>query len=728
MTMGPWGLHYERTNTWWEQSGAWHTYLARCQYLLRQGHFVADILYLQPELPPQSFNVYPQDEYNWDECSRELVMNRLSVSEGKLVLATNNLVTNNDSRMSYRLLALPDSRIMTPQLLSKIRDLVAAGATVVGPSPLRSPSLSGYPECDQEVQRLSAELWGDCNGSTVQEHAFGKGRVVWGIPPAKVLAQAGVPSDFDSQRKLNWIHRATGEADLFFVCNPKPAVVSTVASFRVTGRIPELWSPESGFITEAPLYEEQEGCTHVMLTLAPGESVFVVFRTPVKPVDQLVSVKQNGQPLFSTSGNPAFRIQIIQAQYGILEDPALTRDRTTMVQNLIDTGNESFLVNRMAEKEDPAILQVKTLQVTYGIMGKQFTVHARDGQTINFPENPAQVEVTRAVYGILSDPSRTLDVKKKLQQLFDAGYIDFPLTQMASGGDPAFLQIKTLIFDYIKEGQTHTFQGTDFDLVVLDTLPDTTRIPISLHKDPDGTTCLLAWSPGEYEMSTLSGKNKTVTVPALPQDTDLSTGWEVTFNPEWGLTTPLQLQALLPLNQSPEPLVQYYSGPAVYRKTVSLPETDLMGKQPLMLDLGQVEVMAEVRINGQDLGVFWKAPYQVDVTSVMKAGDNILEITVTNLWPNRMIGDEQLPEDSDRNPNGTLKAWPDWLLAGQPSQSVESGPSIGNASAGSVLPGGLSGRKTFTTWRLWNKSEALLPSGLIGPVFLKTGYQVVLDE
>ena len=108
--------------------------------------------------------------------------------------------------------------------------------------------------------------------------------------------------------------------------------------------------------------------------------------------------------------------------------------------------------------------------------------------------------------------------------------------------------------------------------------------------------------------------------------------------------------------------------------------------------------MARVTLNGHDLGTLWKPPYCVDITDAAKVGDNALEIQVVNLWPNRMIGDEQMPEDSERNADGTLKAWPQWLNAGQPSPT---------------------GRYTFTSWRLWKKDDALLPSGLLGPVTLR---------
>jgi (4-O-methyl)-D-glucuronate---lignin esterase len=141
--------------------------------------------------------------------------------------------------------------------------------------------------------------------------------------------------------------------------------------------------------------------------------------------------------------------------------------------------------------------------------------------------------------------------------------------------------------------------------------------------------------------------------------------------------------------------VNYYSGAATYKKSFQLPSGFLVKDQHLYLDLGQVAVMAEVKLNGRDLGTLWKPPFRVDVTSGVTTGENVIEIRVVNLWCNRMIGDEQLPEDSSRKENGTLKEWPRWLEEGQPSPS---------------------GRYTFTSWRLWKKSSPLQQSGLLGPV------------
>jgi hypothetical protein len=116
--------------------------------------------------------------------------------------------------------------------------------------------------------------------------------------------------------------------------------------------------------------------------------------------------------------------------------------------------------------------------------------------------------------------------------------------------------------------------------------------------------------------------------------------------------------------------------------------------------------MAQVKLNGKDLGILWKPPFRADVTGAVKAGENTLEVKVVNLWVNRMIGDEQLPEDSQRNPDGTLKQWPQWLLDGKPSPT---------------------GRHTFTSWRLWKKDSPLRESGLLGPVRLQTAQIIAIS-
>jgi hypothetical protein len=148
-----------------------------------------------------------------------------------------------------------------------------------------------------------------------------------------------------------------------------------------------------------------------------------------------------------------------------------------------------------------------------------------------------------------------------------------------------------------------------------------------------------------------------------------------------------------------EPGIKYFSGTATYHKTIVIPAADLNANRSLLLDLGRVREIAEVRLNGKNLGILWKSPFRVDVTRAAKAGDNELEVSVTNLWPNRLIGDEQEPEDCEWN-GIILKKWPAWLLKNEPRP--------------------VQARQTFTTWKHWHKDSPLQPSGLLGPVLLRT--------
>ncbi|HEY3243061.1 MAG TPA: glycosyl hydrolase, partial [Phycisphaerae bacterium] len=171
MTMGQWGTHFERTNTWWKQSAAWVRYLTRCQYLLQQGRFAADVCLFAGEAAPNDAPFVPALKakgYDYDACNADVLLNRMSVKDQRLVLPDG---------MRYRVLVLPDTRFMTPKLLTKLRDLVDAGATIIGPKPAHSPSLSDYGAGDALVRKLADEVWGDGNRQDVKQHEFGKGRV-----------------------------------------------------------------------------------------------------------------------------------------------------------------------------------------------------------------------------------------------------------------------------------------------------------------------------------------------------------------------------------------------------------------------------------------------------------------------------------------------------------------------------------------------------------------------
>jgi hypothetical protein len=329
MTMGPYGVHWERTQTWWNMASAYHAYLARCQFLLRRGLPVADVCFLVAEGAPHVFRP-PASALRgdppgpagpaFDGCPPETLLASASVEDGGLAFPDG---------MTYRVLVLPERETMTPGLLRKVRGLIAAGMTAIGPRPRKSPSLAGYPECDAEVERLAAEVWGDCDGRTVTEHAFGLGRVIWvrdpsgpgtngpgapaagrvtgsseadamssnyptwsvGAPPLDEPAQYGdfavvtaalkglsVPPDFVSDVPLRWIHRRDGATEIYFVANPEARPVETTAVFRVEGKRPEQWDPLDGSRRKLERFAIASGRTSIPLRFEAHGAYFVVFR------------------------------------------------------------------------------------------------------------------------------------------------------------------------------------------------------------------------------------------------------------------------------------------------------------------------------------------------------------------------------------------------------------------------------------------------------------------
>ena len=688
MMMGPWGQHYERTETWWEQSVEWHRYLARCQYLLRQGLFVADICYLVPERPPQSFEGHPHLGYDYDECDPNVVLNRMSVKDGRITLPDG---------MSYRLLVLPQTGQMTPQLLRKIKELAQAGATIVGMAPQKSPSLSGYPECDREVQELSGQIWGTGDAGQAAERRLGAGRVFRQREPEKILGEMGLAPDFISSEPLRYIHRCADGAEIYFVASRSPRSVSTTGAFRVTGKEPEFWWPDSGKLERAAAFQESDGRTSVGLTLGPSGSVFVIFRKPLEKAVAATRVLHEGELLVSTKLGSQPQVRIERATYGLQGSPDRVRDVRQKVQQKVDGGERNLKVSSLAEGDDPAPGTLKTLVVDYVIGGKNYTVKGEDPAIVHLTADGLGLVVEKARYGVLDDPKRTRDVRAKLQRLLDAGESSFPVARMADGDDPAFMVVKTLEVDYTFNGKHLSARGIDPDLIELTPLTAEKDLVAVLQAPSARKLALQTFKPGGYEVDLSDGTRKQFSVSELPQVQEITGPWSVHFDPKWGGPAQATFEKLISWSSHAEPGIKYYSGTAVYSAACELPKTLLKGDKRLYLDLGRVEVMAEVKVNGKRFPLLWKPPYRLDVTTAARAGRNTIEVAVVNLWPNRLIGDEQLPQDCERNDDGTLKRWPQWLLDGKPSPT---------------------GRYTFPMWRLWKKNDALLDSGLIGPVKL----------
>jgi hypothetical protein len=322
----------------------------------------------------------------------------------------------------------------------------------------------------------------------------------------------------------------------------------------------------------------------------------------------------------------------------------------------------------------------------------------RDGGAIlPPPEQKAKVAIEKATYGVLSDPKRTRDVRAKLQAIVDTGELTFRVARAAEGDDPAYGIVKTLIVEYTADGKSFKVSGTDPEDITLVTSGGSERVA-EVHRAVDGRVWVEAWQAGRYELKTASGRTLRGETSALPQPQEIDGAWQLHFPPNAGAPEQVTLEKLISWSEHSSPGVKYFSGTATYRKTIRVSAGMLRRNRRVYLDLGKVQIMAQVTLNGKDLGILWKSPYCVDVTDAVKAGENALEVNVTNLWVNRMIGDEQLPEDSSRNANGTLKEWPQWVKEGKPSPT---------------------GRYTFTSWRLWKADDTPVESGLIGPVTLR---------
>jgi hypothetical protein len=276
------GTHFNRNVTWWPQAGAFFSYISRCQYLLQQGLFVADVCYYYGDNTPNQVEVKQVDPslgpgYDYDVCNAEVLLTRMEARDGRIVLPDG---------MSYRLLVLPDRRTMPVEVLRKIKSLVEAGATVVGPKPERDPGLKNYPQCDAEVKRAADELWGGCDGESVKEHRYGAGRVYWGKPLREILLADGVPPSFTYQGGsaktfLDFIQRRAGDTEIYFVCNRNGWREAVEATFRVSSKQPELWDALTGEMRPAVAFRQEAGRTIVPLEFEPYGSTFVIFRKPI---------------------------------------------------------------------------------------------------------------------------------------------------------------------------------------------------------------------------------------------------------------------------------------------------------------------------------------------------------------------------------------------------------------------------------------------------------------
>lgn len=660
------GTEFNRHNTWFEQGKAWIDYLRRSCWLLQQGHRVADVAYFigedAPKMTGEQLPKLPEGR-DFDFINSEVIEKNLTVKDGLLTLPHGT---------TYRVLVLPELETMRPEVLRKIRNLVQAGATVVGLPPSRSPSLENFPKCDEEIRKIAGEVWGDADKKQPGGHPFGKGRVVWGQSLEEVLA--GSKPDFESSNKLRFTHRRDGDTDIYFVANPKAASLTTTAAFRVTGKAPELWWPDSGKIERPAVYEVADEVVRMPLAFGSEGSVFVVFREKATG-NSVVSVARNGTEISDTSVKPepaganadqpdnfTFAAWVKpdadttlppEANRGVMDlklprNEAITPPHGDALGGA-DHAGSGLAVGRngvcVLEHGAGYFAPVLVLPTTLADWTHVAVVY-RDGQPGLYLNGSLVHTGLKSTHTVHSGVGQGNGAKFGGRL---GGFVEFP--RALSEAEVAALA---------KEMPCPA--------------KDPGLAPLQLTRNDAGKITAQAAQPGNYELKFSDGRSQKLEVASVPAPLTIGGPWEVSFAPGRGAPEKTTFDQLADWTKNSGDGIKYFSGEATYRKTFELPAALVAPSTRLILDLGEVCDLATVRVNGQNLATLWHSPWQVDITSAVKTGANTLEIGVVNPWNNRLAGDAALPVEKRRT-----------FLASQ-----------------TVKPG-----------------AALQPAGLLGPVMLR---------
>lgn len=669
------GFDFNRLNTWWKQSHEYMDYLARSQYLLQQGKNVADVLVFTGESSPNTGFIKPEIKtmgFDYDLIGANK-LKELNAKNGNIYSAAGNI---------YSLLVLPESDFIKPETLEKIKELVNGGAKIIGKKPIQSPSLTDYPNCDEEVAIYTDELWakGLVKGISLKDALSNL------IPDFKI--------ETSDNSDLSFIHRKTADADIYFIANARKEAREITARFRVSGKQPELWNSEKGTIKDLVVFKQNEdGTTTIPLSLASEESVFVVFKKPVN-LNHLLEVSTE---LETAQAEPLSNLEIVKAEYGTFLQDGLI-DITDKVNNAIQNGVLDFKMTRAFCDCDPAMGYKKEFRMEYMIGDTIKQLYAEEREHIHIDAGIQNLKVLKAVFGKFKGETtgipqhyKTFDVTQEIQKQVSYGNYNIPVANKlidskTTEGDEASLKII-----YKTDGEEHAMYIPKEQILKLS--KDTSKPKFEFKNDA------LNWTtpyPGKINYTVASGEIKTAEVKSVPKPMDLSTDWEVTFPLNSDTSKSKTFSDLISWTDAKDEAIQHFSGTASYKKEFMLSDELLQSNKKIVIDLGSVFVIAEVIVNGKNAGVLWKAPFRVNIDEFVQKGKNALEVKVTNLWTNRLIGDEKLPLDYPRN-GKRAKPLPSWLL------SETERPSR---------------RTTFASWNHYNKNDDLLTSGLLGPVKL----------
>ncbi len=326
MTMGPYGVHWDRGQTWWPMVEAYHKYVSRSSHMMQQGQAVSDILYLTPEGAPMVFTppadalhengaIPDKKGYGFDGCSPKMLMENAIVKNGKIVFP---------GATSYEIMVLPNFETMTPELLEKITSLVEKGAKIIGKPPVKSPSLTNFPDCDVQVKELAKKLWGQLQTpNELKETKLGEGTIYWGgnlisdelYPSYKntvdLLSKLDIPADFQSENNtIRFGHRKTEDKEIYFIANRTDSKQNIICSFRAEGK-PELWLNTTGETRKISNYSSENGITTIPMEFFPYESFFITFSGEG---EKLAEKQKSNFPTFK-------EIKTIEGSWNVSFDP-----------------------------------------------------------------------------------------------------------------------------------------------------------------------------------------------------------------------------------------------------------------------------------------------------------------------------------------------------------------------------------------------------------------------
>ncbi|WP_158618001.1 glycosyl hydrolase [Chitinophaga lutea] len=688
--MGPFGSHFDRTNTWAAFTHGWTSYLTRTQYMLQQGHYAADFVFFKGEESAASIpdidHVMPNSPtgYGADVIGPDALFQDIQIRDHRIVFPDG---------MTYNVMVMIQLRKVSLPVLQRLKELVEAGMLLaVNEKPESPPGLSGDAAA---LRALADEIWGDLDGIKVKERKLGKGTLYRN----KLLADiVQLPPDFryTSVRRdaaIRFTHRRTADADIYFVSNRLRRHERVIAEFRIKGMLPELWNAEDGSITEAAMYQPTDNGIRVPLEFTPTGSWLVVFRKPL-PGKGIEALTQNGELLCS-----ALPAAVPAADY-------------------------------WAQVQQTFSIEVWIKPDTYAMPGKGYVVYPPEGEQvygkgyacagIAAGQNVIRIcERTKGaayfskdVVAVYQPVSGWTHVVAVYHDGIPALYINGKLAGRGVAGE--YKVIPGLGTKPTGELHSSVFEGNATEPALHREALGPEKIAalyaakLPAPALPDGLLLrrqgkrvkALAWQNGNYHVD---GYEINVKDKCAVQT--LKGAWQLQFEPGRGAPASMRLPELISLHRHTDFNVRHFAGVVTYKKQFHITPVALQKGKRVFLDLGRVEVLADVSINGKKAGMCWKEPYRIDITSFIRAGDNSMSIQVATLWPNRQIGDEQLPAENAYTPSHYIATMPEWFVQNKSN------------------PGR---RVTFATWNNYKPEDPLLEAGLLGPVRLITAWELQL--